>query len=97
LTLVIYMGVSGAERIERELLSGLPADTPVAVVQNVSLPTERQVVTVLGKLHETIVREQMSSPCVIVVGDVLAGLAAATTAAAAPAQTALGARAMSSR
>ena len=33
LTLVIYMGVSGAERIQNELLCGLPASTPVAVIQ----------------------------------------------------------------
>ena len=32
LTLVIYMGVSGAERIQGELLMGLPGSTPVAVI-----------------------------------------------------------------
>ena len=42
LTLVIYMGVGGAERIQDELLSGLPATTPVAVVQRASLPDQRQ-------------------------------------------------------
>ena len=36
LTLVIYMGVSGAERIQQELLQGLPGHTPVAIVQRAS-------------------------------------------------------------
>ena len=76
LTLVIYMGVSGAERIERELLTGLPATTPVAVIQNASLPTQRHIVTTLGALSASIQREQMTSPSVIVVGDVVAGIAA---------------------
>jgi uroporphyrin-III C-methyltransferase len=76
LTLVIYMGISGAERIERGLLSALPSETPVAVVQRASLPDQRQVVTSLGQLAATIAREQMASPAIIVVGDVLRGLAA---------------------
>ncbi|MDO8370505.1 MAG: uroporphyrinogen-III C-methyltransferase, partial [Polaromonas sp.] len=45
LTLVIYMGVSGAGRIQDELLTGLPASTPVAVIQNASLPTQRHITT----------------------------------------------------
>ncbi len=77
LTLVIYMGVSGARRIQDELLSGLDAATPVAVIQHASLPTQRHAVTTLGQLHVTIEREQLASPSVIVVGDVISGLAAA--------------------
>jgi uroporphyrin-III C-methyltransferase len=77
ITLVIYMGVSGAARIQEELLTALPARTPVAVVQRASLPDERQVVTTLGDLHATIVREQLASPSVIVIGDVVAGVRAA--------------------
>ncbi len=74
LTLVIYMGVSGAQQIEQGLLAGLPARTPVALVQHASLPTQRQVLTTLGALHATLVREQLGSPCVIVVGEVLQGV-----------------------
>jgi uroporphyrin-III C-methyltransferase len=79
LTLVIYMGVSGAAQIQAELLHGLPAATPVAIVQRASLPDERQVATTLGDLQATIVREQLASPAVIVVGDVVSGVAAART------------------
>jgi len=77
LTLVIYMGVSGAERIQQDLLAGLPADTPVAVVQRASLPEQRHAVTTLGALAATIEREALASPSVIVVGDVVKGVAAA--------------------
>ena len=77
LTLVIYMGVSGAERIQNELLSGLPASTPVAVVQNASLPSQRHIVTTLGTLAADITQSALASPSVIVVGDVISGLAQA--------------------
>jgi uroporphyrin-III C-methyltransferase len=76
LTLVIYMGVTGSEHIEQELLTGLPAQTPVAIIQNASLPTQRHAVATLGELRATIEREQLASPSVIVVGNVLQGLAA---------------------
>jgi uroporphyrin-III C-methyltransferase len=78
LTLVIYMGVSGAQTIQDELLHGLPASTPVAVVQNVSLATQRHAITHLGALHNTIVREQLGSPSILVVGDVVRGVQIAT-------------------
>jgi len=75
LTLVIYMGVSGAARIQEELLTGLPASTPVAVVHKATLPDQREAVTTLGELQATIEREELASPSVIVVGDVLRGVA----------------------
>lgn len=78
LTLVIYMGVSGAARIQHELLAGgLPASTPVAVVQRASLPEQRHAVTTLGEFSAVIEREGLASPSVIVVGDVIQGVAAA--------------------
>jgi len=78
LTLVIYMGMSGAQRIQEELLTGLGASTPVAIVQRASLPDQRHAVTTLGQLRATIEREQLASPSVIVVGDVVSGVAAAS-------------------
>ena len=69
------MGVSGAAHIEQELLTGLPADTPVAIIQHASLPHQRHAITTLGQLHATIEREGLASPSVIVVGDVVRGVA----------------------
>jgi uroporphyrin-III C-methyltransferase len=83
LTLVIYMGVTGSQHIQDELLQGLPAHTPVAIIQNASLPTQRHAVTTLALLRATIEQEQLQSPSVIVVGDVLQGLLAAGLEAAA--------------
>jgi uroporphyrin-III C-methyltransferase len=77
LTLVIYMGVSGSERIQEELLSGLPASTPVAVIQSASLPTQRHITTTLGALAGAIREAGLASPAVIVVGDVISGVALA--------------------
>lgn len=78
LTLVIYMGVSGAERIQNDLLTGLPASTPVAVIQNASLPSQRHIATTLAQLAVDIKLSGMASPSVIVVGDVVKGLALAS-------------------
>lgn len=77
LTLVIYMGVSGAGRIQDELLTGLPALTPVAVIQNATLATQRHITTTLGQLAAAIGDSGLASPSVIVVGDVVSGIAAA--------------------
>ncbi|MBT9474969.1 uroporphyrinogen-III C-methyltransferase [Polaromonas sp.] len=77
LTLVIYMGVSGAGRIQTELLTGLPAATPVAVIQNASLPTQRHITTTLGALADAIQAGGLASPSIIVVGDVIGSLALA--------------------
>ena len=77
LTLVIYMGVSGAPRIQAELMAGgLPATTPVAVVQHATLPAQRHAVCRLDQLADTLSREGLGSPSVIVVGEVMRGLVA---------------------
>jgi uroporphyrin-III C-methyltransferase len=84
LTLVIYMGVTGAGEIETGLLQGLRADTPVAIIQNASLPSQRHAVCTLQALQATIRHEQLASPSVIVVGDVVLGIQAASVGATAP-------------
>lgn len=76
LTLVVYMGVSGVRRIAEELLTGLPAGTPVAVIQHASLPWQRHALTTLAALPECIAREGLGSPSVMVIGDVVQGVAA---------------------
>jgi uroporphyrin-III C-methyltransferase len=68
------MGVSGAAHLQAALLLSMHANTPVAVIHQVSLPTQRHVVCELQQLHDTIVREELASPSVIVVGDVFKGL-----------------------
>ena len=77
LTLVIYMGVSGAEHIQQELMTGLSQYTPVAIIQSASLPSQQHAVCTLGELAGTITGRQLASPSVIVVGNVVQGLLAA--------------------
>jgi uroporphyrin-III C-methyltransferase len=81
LTLVVYMGVSGLAQIQAGLLVGLPTHTPAAVVQRASLPGQRHAVCTLAELADTVAREGLGSPSVVVVGDVLAGLLAASQTA----------------
>jgi uroporphyrin-III C-methyltransferase len=76
LTLVIYMGVGGAGHNQDELLRHIPGATPVAVIQHASLPHQRHIVTTLEHLLPGIAEAGLASPSVIVVGDVLQGLAA---------------------
>ena len=71
LTLVIYMGVSGAETIQKELLTGLPAETPVAIIENATLPQQRQALTRLDRLTFTLQETGLKSPSILVVGNVV--------------------------
>ncbi len=77
LTLVIYMGISSAARIQAGLLAGLPPETPVAVIERATLPRQRQCITTLGELIDSLAATGLGSPAVMVVGDVVRGVAAA--------------------
>ena len=83
LTLVIYMGISSAPRIQAGLLQGMPADTPVAVIERATLPAQRQCLSTLGELIHALRRSGLGSPAIVVVGDVVQGVRAALREAAA--------------
>jgi uroporphyrin-III C-methyltransferase len=72
LSLVVYMGVSGVQHISSGLLNGLPAATPVAVVQHASLPQQRIHHTSLGRLADDVITFKIQSPSVLLIGDVFA-------------------------
>jgi uroporphyrin-III C-methyltransferase len=59
--------------VQRGLLAGLGADTPVAVVQHASLPQQRHACCPLRDLSATIAAEGLGSPAIIIVGDVVRG------------------------
>ncbi|MFZ2988656.1 uroporphyrinogen-III C-methyltransferase [Ideonella sp.] len=71
ITLVIYMGVAQAPRIVAALLPHLGADLPAAAVQHASTSRQRVTCTCLGQLVETLQREAIGSPAVLVIGRVL--------------------------
>jgi uroporphyrin-III C-methyltransferase len=77
LTLVIYMGVGSAPRIQTGLLAALPASTPVAVIQRATLPAQRQCITTLGGLLDDLRAHALGSPAIMVLGDVVLGVRAA--------------------
>ncbi len=69
-TLAIYMGVGAAGRIAQRLMaSGLAAATPVAVVENGTLPDQRGVVGRLDGLKALIRESGIAGPAIIFVGE----------------------------
>ncbi len=74
LTLVIYMGVTHLAEIANGLSAGMPGDTPAAIVERASLAGQRHAVCTLATLANTVEREGLASPSVVLVGDVLRGL-----------------------
>ena len=72
-TLVLMMAVENAPAIATELVAhGRGADTPVAVVCDGTMPTERTVLATLGTLAERLVDHDVRPPAIIVVGEVVA-------------------------
>jgi uroporphyrin-III C-methyltransferase/precorrin-2 dehydrogenase/sirohydrochlorin ferrochelatase len=72
-TIVLMMAVENAPLIAEVLLrGGRDAATPVGIVCDGTMPTERTVLTTLGELPEVIVAEQVQPPAIIVVGEVVA-------------------------
>ncbi len=72
-TLVLMMAVDNAPLIAEVLLrGGRPAGTPVAIICDGTMPTERTVLTTLGSLSAAVVDERVQPPAIIVVGEVVA-------------------------
>jgi uroporphyrin-III C-methyltransferase/precorrin-2 dehydrogenase/sirohydrochlorin ferrochelatase len=71
-TLVLMMAVENAPAIAAALLEGgRAAKTPVAVVCDGSMPTERTVLATLGTLAEVLVAQDVRPPAIIVIGEVV--------------------------
>lgn len=90
-TLVVLMGVSTLPQVVRALLrNGRDPETPVAVIQEGTLPRERVVSGTLASISRLTAIEEIRAPATIVVGEVvrLAGIlstnAVSTVAASDP-------------
>jgi uroporphyrin-III C-methyltransferase/precorrin-2 dehydrogenase/sirohydrochlorin ferrochelatase len=71
-TLVLMMAVENAPAIAKALLvRGRDEKTPVAIVCDGSMPTERTVLSTLGSLADDLDRHAVSAPAIIVVGEVV--------------------------
>ncbi|MES2956952.1 MAG: uroporphyrinogen-III C-methyltransferase [Pseudomonadota bacterium] len=72
LTLVIYMGVARVDGLVTALLAGgLDGDTPAAAVSAAHTPQQRHALCTLATLADCIATEQLPSPAILVVGDVI--------------------------
>ncbi|MFC3114437.1 uroporphyrinogen-III C-methyltransferase [Cellvibrio fontiphilus] len=71
-TLVFYMGLTRADEIAAQLLAGgLAADTPVAIIENGCRKDQRDIISDLHDFPAAVVREQVQSPALIIVGEVV--------------------------
>lgn len=71
-TLVIYMGMKNLPEISAGLQAGgMPASTPVALIQNGTLSTERRLVSTLQSVAADAAMAGIGSPAIVVVGDVV--------------------------
>lgn len=71
-TLVFYMGLTRAGDITRELLNaGMNSNTPVAIIENGCRKNQRNILTELHDLPDAVLREQVQSPALIIVGQVV--------------------------
>ena len=78
ITVVVYMGIATAEAVQSGLASRLPGATPVAIVQDASLPRQRHAICRLDALAAVVARERFGAPSVILVGDVVRAVALAS-------------------
>ena len=71
-TLVFYMGLTRADEIATKLLAGgLAADTPVAIIENGCRKDQRNIISSLQEFPAAVMREQVQSPALIIVGEVV--------------------------
>jgi uroporphyrin-III C-methyltransferase/precorrin-2 dehydrogenase/sirohydrochlorin ferrochelatase len=71
-TLVLLMALESLDTITAELVKrGRPADTPVAVIHNATLPDQQVLTGTLGAIAEQVTRSGLRPPAVIVIGEVV--------------------------
>jgi uroporphyrin-III C-methyltransferase/precorrin-2 dehydrogenase/sirohydrochlorin ferrochelatase len=72
-TVAFYMGVAGLDRIRGSLVAhGRSPATPVAIVENGSRAEQRVVLATLGELDEAGRATHVTSPALVIVGEVAA-------------------------
>lgn len=72
-TLAVYMGVAGLDRVRTQLLAhGRDPNTPCALIENGSRPSQRVIVGSLNRLVEIAQAHHIRSPALLIVGEVAA-------------------------
>lgn len=71
-TLVIYMGVAKLGEIRKQLLEGgMSDDMPVAMIENASLPEQRECRSSLSRMQDDAQDFALKSPAILVIGRVI--------------------------
>ncbi len=71
-TVVFYMGLHGAPTLCKEMVAhGLPASTPVALVEQGTTPQQRVYTATLDTLLDVIASKDIKPPTLIIVGEVV--------------------------
>ncbi|KKO45151.1 siroheme synthase [Arsukibacterium ikkense] len=71
-TVVIYMGLMKAAHIQQQLLAaGRAATTPVAIIENGTRLQQRIITTELSELAAKVSTEQVQSPALLIIGEVV--------------------------
>jgi len=71
-TVIILMGTGKLKEIVEVFINAGKSATPAAIIQNGSLPDEKIGISNVGNLLETAEKKNLSSPAVIVIGEVVA-------------------------
>ncbi len=75
-TLVVYMGVAKLADIREGLLAGgMSRAMPVAMIENASLPHQRECRSTLGQMQADAKAFELKSPAILVIGEVAAAAA----------------------
>lgn len=71
-TLVIYMGLSGIPIICQQLMEhGMPADTPMALIEKGTLPDQCVHVSQLSEMAEYVANHDLQAPTLTIIGSVV--------------------------
>mgnify|MGYP001818065247 FL=1 len=71
-TLVVYMGLANLGLIVEKLLgAGRSPDTPAAIIEHGTTPRQRNLVTTIGQLETAATTNEVTSPALLVIGDVV--------------------------
>ena len=71
-TVVFVMGVKNIGKICQNLINeGKDPSTPVAMIRNGTLPTQKTYVGTLATMEEIVIKENIQPPCITVVGKVV--------------------------
>jgi len=70
-TVVILMGMNNLERISNIFITTGKGSTPVAVIQNGSLPNEKMGIGTVNTILDVVKEKGLSSPAIIIIGEVV--------------------------